>query len=90
MEKYLSERSLGNLKNKIYIEEKEMLKRNVNAIDNSIALIDFVDKNENLIKSLMYMQNIYSKAFLKGTNQEECDIFNKINNFIESGILINE
>lgn len=91
MKKYVAERiSLENLRNKISIEEKSMVKRNVNAIDNSSILIDFIDKNENLIKSLIYMNVIYSKGLLIGVNEAESDIFNKISNFIETGILINE
>ena len=91
MERYVTERiSLENLRNKISIEEKSMPMRNVKAIDNSSILIDFIDKNENLIKSLIYMNVIYSKGLLIGKNETESDIFNKISNFIETGILINE
>lgn len=84
LKQYLLENSFNNLKNKIQIKEKEMLKRNVNAIDNTMALIEFVDKNISLVKSYIFLFK-----YINNKNIDD-ETFQKINNFIETGILINE
>lgn len=84
LKQYLLENSFNNLKNKIQIKEKEMLKRNVNAIDNTTALIEFVDKNISLVKSYIFLFK-----YINNKNIDD-ETFQKINNFIETGILINE
>lgn len=84
LKQYLQENSFNNLKNKIQIREKEMLKRNVNAIDNTTALIEFIDKNISLVKSYIFLFK-----YINNKNVDDAT-FQKINNFIETGILINE
>ena len=84
LKQYLLENSFNNLKNKIQIKEKEMLKRNVNAIDNTTALIEFVDKNISLVKSYIFLFK-----YINNKNIDD-ETFQKINDFIETGILINE
>ena len=48
----------------------------------------FIKKNEFLIKSELLLNLLYKEKIIISNNQAECNIFNKISNFIETGILI--
>ncbi len=53
-------------------------------------LLEYVEKNQALVRSLYYIYSFNINKLAESNNQAEYDIFNKINNFIETGILINE
>lgn len=55
-----------------------------------ISLLAYVEKNQALVRSLYYIYGFNINKLAESNNQAEYDIFNKINDFIESGILINE
>lgn len=52
--------------------------------------LDFVKENESLVKSEIIMDIMFTPNIIKSINEAEPKIFNKIANFIETGILIDE
>jgi len=77
---------IENIKQKIKAQEKENGTKSGKA-DNSEHLVELVNSNESLVKSLgfMYCFNIYQYG--ESNSQDEVDILNQINDFIETGIL---
>lgn len=55
--------------------------------DNSQALLDYVDSNKLLIQSLLFMKYYNIEAYCSTNSQVEVETFNKVNTFIETGIL---
>jgi hypothetical protein len=55
-----------------------------------VKLKKFIEENKFFIKSELLLNLVHKGKVIINNNQAECDIFNKINNFIETGILINE
>lgn len=55
--------------------------------DNSQALLDYIDSNKLLIKSLLFMKHYNIEAYCSNNSQVEVETFNKVNTFIETGIL---
>lgn len=84
--------NIEDLINKINIKkDKESISTSTNQIiDNRQQLNDFISRNENLIRSLLFLKKINLKELIGSNNKAELEVFNKISNFIESGILINE
>ena len=76
-----------------YIEGLKLIITNDSLLSKEIdktSLLEYIDKNQELVKSLHNIYNFNIRELAKSNNQAECNIFNKINNFIETGILINE
>lgn len=80
---------LQNLINNINIKnDKETTMNSTQIIDNRPQLNDFINKNTNLLETIIFFNKIELMKLIESNNQAECNIFNKISNFIETGILI--
>ncbi len=81
-----SENIIESLKYNITIKEK---KNSVNPkeVDNSQVLIEYLNDNELFIKSFIFMEHYKIESYFLENNQSEVDTFNKVNTFIETGIL---
>ena len=77
-----------------YIEGLKSIITNKIIVGNSevdkTTLLEYVDENQALVRSLYNIYGFNINKLAESNNQFEYDIFNKINNFIETGILINE
>jgi hypothetical protein len=77
-----------------YVEGLKLMITNENMLGSKTvdktSLLKYIDENQALVRSLYYIYGFNINKLAESNNQAEYDIFNKINNFIESGILINE
>ncbi|RXJ89425.1 hypothetical protein CRV01_08070 [Arcobacter sp. CECT 8983] len=81
--------NIVHLKNIVAIEERERNKKSDYA-DNSAEIQDFIEDYKNLVKSFIYFKKLDFDSLIESKNEAERDIFNKISNFIETGILIKD
>ncbi|RYA23269.1 hypothetical protein CRU96_08875 [Malaciobacter halophilus] len=81
--------NIVNLKNIVAIKERERNKKE-NYADNSAEIKDFIENYKSLVKSLIYFKKSNFYSLVESNNEAECEIFNKISNFIETGILIKD
>ena len=89
---------LSILKKTIYTKKNfiKIIKLEVNnnklpyANANKSLLLTFIENNQTLIKSLHFMIALNMNNLPDSNNQAELETFQKINNFIETGILIDE
>ena len=78
------------IKETISFYESENSKGNGNYIDNTEVLNQFINDHLNLVKSYTFILKYQNIIKFESNNEAEQQLFNKISNFIESGILINE
>ena len=78
------------IKETISFYESQNSKGNGNYIDNTEVLNQFINDHLNLVKSYTFILKYQNIIKFESNNEAEQQLFNKISNFIESGILINE
>ena len=66
-------------------EREEALKENI--ADYGDILLDFINENEALFRSLHFMHCFKIHSYGESNNNAEVDILNQINSFIETGII---
>ena len=76
---------IENLKYKIKTEEKNNAA--VTSREDATALLDFIKSDEAFVRSLHFMNCFKIHQYGESNNAAEVEILNKINNFIETGIL---
>ncbi|PHO11756.1 hypothetical protein CPG38_11435 [Malaciobacter marinus] len=81
--------NIVNLKNIVAIKERERNKK-ADYADNSAEIQDFIENYKRLVKSFIYFKKLDFDSLIESKNEAECEIFNKISNFIETGILIKD
>lgn len=81
--------NIVNLKNIVAIKERERNKK-ADYADNSAEIKDFIENYKSLVKSLIYFKKSNFYSLVESNNEAKCEIFNKISNFIETGILIKD
>lgn len=81
-----NQKVIENLKTEALLYEKNNGTKFKEA-DYGTILLDFINSNESLIKSLHFMNYFNIDIHRESNNQAEVDILNEINNFIETGIL---
>lgn len=75
---------LENFKKEILLAEKSAGKQRA---DNGEIILKFIEENQSLVKSLHFLICFGLYKYSQSDNQSEVDDLNKINNFIETGIL---
>ena len=76
------------LKETISFYESQNSKGNGNYIDNTEVLNQFIDNHLNLVRSYIFISKHQDIIKFESNNEAEQQLFNKISNFIETGILI--
>lgn len=79
---------INKLINKIEIEENKNESKQT-GVNNSKILVDWINDNKNLVKSAHYLSSLKINTLVESNNKDAKDILNEINDFIETGILIN-
>lgn len=82
--KYLS--SQLNADTLLFVELGIPLKENIK----NTEVIEFIEKNENLVKSYIFLEKHRELISFESNNEAERETFTIISNFIETGILIKE
>lgn len=78
--KKYNDKCIENVKKRIEIKDKD------NGEDRDV-LLAFINRNESLVKSLHFMKCFEINEYGESNNQAEVDMLNKINSFIETGVL---
>lgn len=78
--KKYNDKCIENIKKGIEIKDKD------NGEDRD-SLLAFINRNESLVKSLHFMSCFKINGNREKNNQEEVDVLNEINSFIETGVL---
>ncbi|MFZ2890375.1 P-loop NTPase fold protein [Sulfuricurvum sp.] len=77
---------IENLKQEILLDEKRIGRIDQNP-DNGEIILNFIDENKSLVKSLHFLISFGLYNYSQSHNQIEVDKLNVINDFIETGIL---
>jgi mevalonate kinase len=79
--------------NKEFIDKLKVKVNNdfneINKIDN-VALLEYINNNQSLVNSLHFINSLKIHELFNPYKQIRLESLQKINNFIETGILINE